>query len=159
MRFINTISNKHEQYVMFKIGQNGSYFINEIKLSNQFWYFFVQMIPELLTRFPEVWNCHYKNSSMPALKLENLPGLDILKYFQNEDYSVKVFQMIYKYLVVSQQYLLTPEQIQNEKVSIDDLYWAIDRQQLVGYIVILITYHKTTLDSLIWHHKKQHNNL
>jgi hypothetical protein len=80
------------------------------------------MIPELLTRFPEVWNCHYKNSSMPALKLEKLPGLDILKYFQNEDYSVKVFQMIYKYLVVSQQYLLTPEQIQNEKVSIVDLY-------------------------------------
>jgi len=122
MRFINTISNKPEQYVMFKIGQNCSYFINEIKLSNQFLVFLVQMIPELLTRFPEVWNCHYKNSSMPALKLEKLPGLDILKYFQNEDYSVKVFQMIYKYLVVSQQYLLTPEQIQNEKVSIDDLY-------------------------------------
>ena len=32
MRFINTISNKPEQYVMFKIGQNCSYFINEIKL-------------------------------------------------------------------------------------------------------------------------------
>jgi hypothetical protein len=39
-----------------------------------------------------------------------------------------VFQKIYKYLVVSQRYFLTPEQIQEEKVSIVILQWAIDQQ-------------------------------
>jgi hypothetical protein len=38
----------------------------------------------------------------------NVPGLEILKYFQNEDYSVKVFQMLFKYYIVSQKYVLTP---------------------------------------------------
>jgi len=86
------------------------------------------MIPELLTRYPEVWDCNYKNISMPASKLDEVPGLDILKHFQNEDYSVRVFQKIYKYLVVSQRYFLTPEQIQEEKVSIVILQSAIDQQ-------------------------------
>ena len=61
---------------------------------------------------------------MSAPVLNGTLGATILDLFKNEDNAVKVFETIFKYVVTSQKFRLTKEQIHFEKVSIFVQKWS-----------------------------------
>ena len=56
-------------------------------------------------------------SSMPISELEFMPGLDVLKLFKNEEYTVKVFQMLFKYYLYNKNLVLEEKLMKELKVS------------------------------------------
>ena len=54
---------------------------------------------------------------MPRSELTQVLGLEVLEFFKNKDFSVKVFQMLHKYYVYSQKYVLNEQFVRDEKVS------------------------------------------
>ena len=54
---------------------------------------------------------------MPISELEFMPGLDVLKLFNNEEYTVKVFQMLFKYYLYNKNLVLEEKLMKELKVS------------------------------------------
>ena len=71
----------------------------------------------LLSRSHGKWRCQFVNSTMPISELEFMPGLDVLKLFKNEEYTVKVFQMLFKYYLYNKNLVLEEKLMKELKVS------------------------------------------
>ena len=54
---------------------------------------------------------------MPKAVLAEVPGLEVLKFFKNKDFSVKIFEMMHKFVLNSQKYNIDEKLRQEQKVS------------------------------------------
>ena len=81
-----------------------------------FIFFFNFKFPDLLKRYPEPWTSEYRNESMTSSISKSSGGPFLLELLKEEKNSVKIFQMIYKYLL-SGKITYTAEDAQGEKVN------------------------------------------